>query len=68
MRPVATPMMPTVQSSVARRPSRSPMWPKITAPIGRTMNASAIVENAASWPPKLPSGSKKSGPMKNAEK
>ena len=44
------------------------MWPKITAPIGRTMNASAIVENAASWPPKLPSGSKKSGPMKNAEK
>ena len=44
------------------------MWPKIAAPIGRTMNASAIVENAASWAPNSPSGSKKSGPMKNAEK
>ncbi len=42
--PVATPMMPTVHSSVVRRPSRSPMWPKMIAPIGRTTNASAIVE------------------------
>ena len=44
------------------------MWPNSAAPIGRTMNAMAIVEKAASCPPNSPSGSKNSGPMKNAEK
>jgi hypothetical protein len=32
------------------------------------MKATAIVENASSWAPNGPSGSKKSGPMKYAEK
>jgi len=32
------------------------------------MKATAMVENAASVPPNWPSGSKNSGPTKNAEK
>ena len=35
------------------RPIRSPMCPKIAAPMGRTTNATPIVANAASVPPKL---------------
>ena len=68
MAPVAMPMIATVHSSVVRRPSRSPMCPKIAAPIGRTTNASAIVEKDARVSPNSPSGSKNSGPRKKAEK
>lgn len=44
------------------------MCPKISAPTGRITNETAIVLKEASVAPAAPSGSKNSGPTKNAEK
>ena len=41
-------MIVIVMISVRLRPMRSPRLPKITAPIGRTMNATAITANEPS--------------------
>jgi hypothetical protein len=68
MRPVATPIIVTVMMSVLRRPIRSPSCPNTMAPSGRATKPSAFVRNAARKPPKTPSGSKNSGPRKNAER
>lgn len=61
-------MIPTVHSRVARRPIRSPRCPKISAPTGRITKETAMVEKEARVAPAGPSGSKNSGPTKNAEK
>ena len=68
MSAVATPIIVIVTMSTVRRPMRSPRWPKMIAPIGRITNATPIVASAARFAPTGPSGSKKSGPAKKAEK
>jgi hypothetical protein len=68
MSAVASPIRVTVTMRVVRRPSRSPRWPNRIAPIGRMTNATPMVASAARLAPTVPSGSKKSGPAKNAEK
>jgi hypothetical protein len=44
---VATPIRVSVMTSVFLRPMRSPMWLKITPPIGRTTKASANDANVS---------------------
>lgn len=44
------------------------MCPKISAPTGRITKDTAMVLKEASVAPAAPSGSKNSGPTKNAEK
>lgn len=50
MSPVATTISVTVPIRAARRPRRSPMWPKITAPTGRATKPNAEVTSEAMTP------------------
>jgi hypothetical protein len=68
MAPVETPMITMVMSRVLRLPIRSPRLPKITAPIGRTMNETARTENAPMIAAVLSSSGKNSDPLKIALK
>jgi hypothetical protein len=43
--PVASPMIVIVMIRVRLRPMRSPRLPKMIAPMGRTMNATAMTAN-----------------------
>ena len=45
---VAIPVRAIVTISVSRRPTRSPMWPKIRPPIGRATKPIAKVANESS--------------------
>jgi hypothetical protein len=47
---VASSMINSVKTSIDRRPTRSPKWPKTIPPMGRATNPTAKVPNAARVP------------------
>jgi hypothetical protein len=65
MAPVERPMTSVVTIKVSRRPMRSPRWPKITPPSGRTTKPTPNVANAISVP-ELEAGSKNRSPNTSA--
>jgi hypothetical protein len=49
---VATPMISIVNARLRLRPTRSPIWPNTSPPMGRMTNPTAKVANASSVPTK----------------
>ena len=66
MATVAPPMLSSVASSMALRPTRSPKWPQTTAPKGRATNPVAEVAKASSVPVAGSCAGKNSLPNTNA--